>query len=216
MRVTRTRIAALGLFVLGSILVIYGLHHFQSTPKSRMQKLAEAIEKSSSLNYEEKKLLAGLATNETAWETMLIKDLFGSFPMKRVVWNADIYDGSGKNMKIFILDAFVRPAAESPIPLACVVTDHNYQFKYWESVASWSLGFVDAKLVAPAPKAVILITTKANWFYGTGTYRLEIGSTAIVEMGEPVFEKSDLDRRPSRMVQDPPELEEVLESIRDL
>jgi hypothetical protein len=181
-------------------------------PPDHMHQLHAAIAESD-LDRDSKVLLGSLALDRDSWTSGLIHELLGPTAFKRVAWHASFRDDKGRYMRVFILDAYLRPIADTPVPPTCIVTDANGRLVSWASIAPWSSGFITARLAADG---TLTVTTVANWFHGTGTYSYRIRWGAIDSIGDAQFAPlSPVDRplTPPAFFKDRGRLRELLEKL---
>jgi hypothetical protein len=146
-----------------------------------MRALSDTISVSA-LNADTKLLMKKLAWNSAAWDDGLIHNLIGPASFKQVVWKSNTHCGHD----IYICDAFVRPVARTPIPPVCLIVDDHHNIVTWAIVAPYSYGFLDANL---DNQDILTVTTRANWFFGTGVYRYTILCNSITPVDEGIFTK---------------------------
>ena len=135
-------------------------------PQRECEALSSAVSRSG-FSDETKSVLNILAWSSVAWDSGLIQKLADPPCFKHVVWAGKGRAGGDTGYSVYIFDAFIRPAADFPIPPVCVVIDRDGRVAAWSVVAPWSSGFLTAAL---DEKDVLTITTVANWFYGVGVY----------------------------------------------
>lgn len=140
-----------------------------------MRELCNAVSHSR-LDPQTKAVLQTLAWSPRAWDSGLIKRVAGW----QIVWSGKILDRKHGPRVVYLFDAFVRPVAEACFPLVCVVLDQQGDVVAWKEVATFSVGFMSAKL----DDDVLTITTIANFFAGKGIYRYAIGDRSITAMDE--------------------------------
>ena len=182
------------------------------TSTRHMRELYEAIA-SSSMDRDDKELLGRLVWSQRAWDSGLIRSLVGPPVVKRIVWRSTFLDRARTSRHVFVLDSFIRPVAGAQFPLTCVVTDLEYRLVTWDTVAPWSVGFMDANL----KNGVLTITTRSNWFAGKGTYKYDILGDQIVSHGEGEFEgyaDTDKRKREPPFLTDNPHVKDVIKRMR--
>ncbi len=174
-----------------------------------MRDLCKAVS-ASALDADTKLIMEQLAWSSKAWDSGLIRDLAGPISIKRVVWKGRTKSGCD----IYIFDAFIRPAADTPVPPVCVVFNRKRNELAWETVAPFSSGFLKASL---DNHDVLTITTVANWFAGKGVYKYTIGCHSITAKDDGNFVKFDnedhAEKIPKLMSKDPA-LDDAIEQIK--
>ena len=147
--------------------------------------LCEAVSVAA-LDADTKAILKHLAWTPRAWDSGLIQVLRGPLTFRRLAWKGVTKHRPEGNYDIYIFDAFIRPVADNPIPPICVVLDRDRNLVTWETVATFSSGFLSASL---DDLDVLTITTVANFFAGKGIYRYQILEDAIVDAGGEGFQQ---------------------------
>ena len=155
-----------------------------------MRQLSHAIE-DSNLGIEDQRLLNALAWNKSAWDSGLIRNLAGPVVLKRITWSSSFTNSHGEPIRVFLLDSFVRPVADTPIPPTYIATDDNYSLITWSSVAEYSSGVIFADLSKSSNGVILTIISSCNWFHGKGTYKYRLKDKEIIHVGAPVFSQFD-------------------------
>lgn len=131
----------------------------------------------SDLSEQDKQLLGGVAWNQQAWDSGLIRDLAGPFVMKRIVWQSQFRDSQGQTLSVSLLDSFVRPVAQRyPMRLTCIVTDQTGRLLTWQSISDFSWGFLQASLDS---EGLLTVTTRVNFAHAKHVHRYLIRGEMI-------------------------------------
>jgi hypothetical protein len=180
-----------------------------------MWRLNHAIQ-ASNLGTEDKRLLGALAWNKSAWKSGLITHLCFPQGLKRITWSSTFQNARGQTIYVYLLDSYIRPVADMPVPPVYIATDDKYTVLCWSSVGELSKGVISAELFSDQAGHELKITSVANWFAGQGTYRYRITESDITEIGEPKFSKFDKNGAVLGLLPLHPQPREIVEALKSL
>ena len=108
----------------------------------------------------------------------------------RMKWSGSFRDVDASACRLVMFQHPVIHIPPRSYPLTCIVTDDNYRLEAWEVVATGCMTFENAA-IRPESPAVLTITC-ANWYGMRGTYRYQVSSSSIDQLGEPTWEMGEI------------------------